>query len=169
MSPPPWSAVMSRPNTRSSAVLQRRARRLHAQLLANDASWVDGWLQVRPPAPLMAANSLFKRLLRPRPREDAARQMESKEDKCVSGISVAGAAAIHPPSRLHSLSVWPDSTRMTPDHSSSLHPSITRLSSASHFSGPRPELPPPVTGDAIGVDYLPHPGGRLIKHLLSKV
>lgn len=73
--------------------------------------------------------------------EKTARQMEFKEDKSLNGVNVWGAPAIHPPSRLHSLSVWPYSTCMTPDHSSSLYPFITPVTSAFHFSAPRPEPP----------------------------
>lgn len=97
--------------------------------------------------------------------------MEFKEDKSLNGVNVWGAPAIHPPSHLHSLSVWPYSTCMTPDHSSSRYPFITPVTSAFHFSAPRPEPPPPspVTDDAIWVDYLEYHEECMITYLLWKV
>lgn len=73
--------------------------------------------------------------------EGETRWMEYKEDKSLNAVNVWGALAIHPPSLAHSLSVWPYPTCMTRDHSSSLHPFITPVTSSFHFSAPRPELP----------------------------
>lgn len=95
--------------------------------------------------------------------EGETRQMEYKEDKSLNAVNVWGAPAIHPPSLLHSLSVWPYPTCMTPNHSSSLYPSITSVSSSFHFSAPRPELPSPVTDDTVWVDYLEYHEGYMVK------
>lgn len=101
--------------------------------------------------------------------EGDTRQMEYKEDKSLNAVNVWGAPVIHPPSLLHSLSVWPYPTCMTPDHSSSLCPFITPVASSFHFSAPRPELPSPVTDDAVWVDYLEYHEGCMVKYLLTKV
>lgn len=101
--------------------------------------------------------------------EGDTRQMVCKEDKSLNAVSGWGALVIHPPSHLHSLSVWPYPTCMTPDHSSSLYPSITPVTSSFHFSAPRPELPSPVTDDTIRVDYLGYHVGYMVKYLLTKV
>lgn len=103
---------------------------------------------------IVTVNSFMRFNLQRLVGEEKTRQMVLREDKSFSAFNVWGAPAIHPPSHLHSLSVWPYPTCMTPNHSSSLYPSITPVTSCFHFSAPRPELFPPVTGDTIWVDYL---------------
>lgn len=101
--------------------------------------------------------------------KEEPRQMAFKEDKSLNAVNVWGALAIHPRSLLHSLSVWPYPTCMTPDHSSSLCTSITPVTSSFHFSGPRPELPSPVTDDTISVDYLGYHEEYMVKYPLAEV
>lgn len=78
-----------------------------------------GYSITTKPAPVKVNSFMRFNLLR-RSGEGAARQMVYKEDKSLNAVNVWGAPAIHPPSLLHSLSVWPYPTCMTPDHSSSL-------------------------------------------------
>lgn len=86
-------------------------------------------------------------------KREKTRQMEYKKSS-LSMLSMSEqlwSSILHPS---FISSVWPNPTYMTPDHSSSLYPSITSVTSSSHFSGPRPELPSPVRDDSIAVDYL---------------
>lgn len=60
---------------------------------------------------------------------------------------------IHPAWLLHSLSVWPRPTCMTPDHSSSPRPFITPVTPILPLPAPRPRAPPPpVTAHTVGAD-----------------
>lgn len=66
---------------------------------------------------------------------------------------LSGARLIHPAPLLHSLSVWPRPTCMTPDHSSSPRPFITPVTPILPLPAPRPRAPPPpVTARTVGAD-----------------
>lgn len=66
-----------------------------------------------------------------------------EKDKSLSGINVCGAAAIHPSSAAASLAICLALFHLCDTRSLFIPPSIPhRVTSASHFSGPRPEPPP---------------------------